>query len=224
VPEHLAQRYLAEGWWDDATLGQTVAEGLGSRGDVAFRVWSDVRPWTGTFGDVDRAARTLADSLRARGVGPGDVVVIQLPNWVEAGIAFWAAAYLGAVVVPVVHFYGAKEVDYIIRATSPDVVVTADRFGHNDYLATYGSVLGGIASDPLWLVVGDTPGSELPAAATPFDSLLDGDLLEAPLAVDPDRDRLAVEGHLAQRRFLVGAVDLLAGVEVIPAGGDRGQE
>ncbi len=74
---------------------------------------------------------------RARGVGPGDVVVVQLPNWVEAGITFWASAYLGAVVVPIVHFYGPKEVGYIIRSTSPDVVVTADRFGHSDYLATY---------------------------------------------------------------------------------------
>jgi len=187
VPEDLAERYRAEGWWDDATLGQTVAEGLGTRGGVAFRVWSDVRPWSGTFGDVDRAARTLAANLRSRGIGPGDVVVIQLPNWVEAGIAFWAAAYLGAVVVPVVHFYGAKEVDYIIRATSPDVVVTADRFGHNDYLATFESVLGA-GPDPLWLVVGSTPG--LPSAATPFESLLDGDLLAAPLDVDPDSPAL----------------------------------
>ena len=47
------------------------------------------------------------------------MVVLQLPNWVEAGIAFWAAAYLGAVVVPIVHFYGAKEVDYILGATTP---------------------------------------------------------------------------------------------------------
>ena len=190
VPEHLARRYLAEGWWDGATLGQTVAEGLASQGGSAFRVWSDVRPWSGTFADVDRGARALAADLRVRGVGPGDVVVIQLPNWVEAGIAFWAATYLGAVVVPVVHFYGAKEVDYILRATAPDVVVTADRFGHNDYLATFESVLGGAGSDPLWLVVGDTPSAGLPAAATPFDELLDGDLLDAPLAVDPDSPAL----------------------------------
>jgi acyl-CoA synthetase (AMP-forming)/AMP-acid ligase II len=190
VPARLAERYRVEGWWDDATLGQTVAEGLGTRGDVAFRVWSDVRPWAGTFGDVDRAARTLAANLRARGVGPGDVVVIQLPNWVEAGIAFWAAAYLGAVVVPVVHFYRAKEVDHILRATEPDVLVTADRFGHNDYLATFESVLGGAGTDPLWLVVGDTPTTGLPAAATPFDALLDGDRLDAPLVVDPDSPAL----------------------------------
>jgi acyl-CoA synthetase len=81
-----------------------------------FSVHSKVRPWKGTFADVDRAARSLAGSLRARGSGPGDIVVVQLPNWVEAGITFWAAAYLGAMVVPIVHFYGAKEVDYILSA------------------------------------------------------------------------------------------------------------
>jgi acyl-CoA synthetase (AMP-forming)/AMP-acid ligase II len=144
-----------------------------------------VRPWDGTFADVDRAARSLAAELRARGVGPGSVVVFQLPNWVEAGITFWAAAYVGAVVVPIVHFYGAKEVEYIVRATEPDVVVTADRFGHADHLATWGGVLERHPV-PLWLVVGDTPAGELPPAATPFASLLDSAPLAAPAAVDPD--------------------------------------
>ena len=113
-----------------------------------------------------RRAR-LASSLRARGVGAGDVVVFQLPNWVEAGITFWAAAYLGATVVPIVHFYGAKEVDYILRAVEPDVIVTADRFGHADHLATYAELLAG-SDTPPWLVVGDTPAASLPAGATPF--------------------------------------------------------
>ena len=76
-------------------------------------------PVGGTFADVDRSARALAGALAADGVGPGDVVVFQLPNWVEAGITFWAAAYLGAVVVPIVHFYGPKEVEYILRMTGP---------------------------------------------------------------------------------------------------------
>jgi acyl-CoA synthetase (AMP-forming)/AMP-acid ligase II len=136
-------------------------------------------------GDVDRAARSLAGSLQSKGVGPGDVVVIQLPNWAEAGIAFWAAAYLGAVVVPIVHFYGAKEVDYILRSTAPDVVVTADHFGHADYLDVYETLLAG-SSASQWLVVGDTPDADLPRAATPFTSQLQGPPLAAPLAVDPD--------------------------------------
>src|SRR5215211_4130736 len=126
LPEALRRRYVDEGWWDDRSLGATVAAGLAELGDQGFRVHSEVRPWQGTFADVDRAARSLAAHLRAGGVGPGSVVVLQLPNWVEAGIAFWAAAYLGAVVVPVVHFYGPKEVGYILRATEPAVVVTPE--------------------------------------------------------------------------------------------------
>jgi acyl-CoA synthetase len=185
VPQDLADRYRAEGWWTDDSLGQMVAHGLGSMGDVGFRVRSQVRPWTGTFADVDRAARSLATELRARGARPGRVVVMQLPNWVEAGITFWAAAYLGAVVVPVVHFYGAKEVEYIVRATEPDVVVTADRFGHSDHLATWAEVLGRHPV-PQWFVVGDTPAGDLPAGATPFASMLDAAPLAGPVAVDPD--------------------------------------
>jgi acyl-CoA synthetase (AMP-forming)/AMP-acid ligase II len=189
VPTDLAELYRSEGWWTDATLGQVVAEGLGSMSQAGFRVHSAVRPFAGTFADVDRAARSLAAGLRARGVGPDSVVVLQLPNWVEAGIAFWAAAYLGAVVVPIVHFYGAKEVGYIVRATEPDVVVTADRFGHSDHLATWGEVLAGHPV-PHWLVVGDTPAADLPAAATPFADLLDGEPITGPAAVDPDAPAL----------------------------------
>lgn len=184
VPDHLVQRYHDEGWWDDATLGSMVAQGLARMGSVDFNVHSKIRPWKGTFADVDRAARALAGSLRGRGVGPGDVVVFQLPNWVEAGITFCAAAYLGAVVVPVVHFYGAKEVGHILRTTAPDVIVTPDRFGHADYLGTYENLLGDDCS-PLWLVASGDAGARLPAKATAFDAMLAGDPLSAPADIDP---------------------------------------
>jgi acyl-CoA synthetase len=185
VRPELVQRYREHGWWTDESLGSMVAAGLGAVGGASFAVRSAVHPWRGTLGEVDRAARSLASTLATRGVGPGSVVLFQLPNWVEAGIAFWGAAYLGAVVVPVVHFYGPKEVDYILRATRPDVVVTADRFGHSDFLANYEGLLAGVG-DPLWLVAGETPPSALPSKARPFAGLVDGDPLPAPAEVDPD--------------------------------------
>jgi acyl-CoA synthetase (AMP-forming)/AMP-acid ligase II len=185
VRPDLVRRYRENGWWTDAGLGSMVAEGLAAVGGSSFAVRSAVHPWQGTLGEVDRAARSLASTLAARGVGPGSVVLFQLPNWVEAGIAFWGAAYLGAVVVPIVHFYGPKEVDYILRATTPDVVVTADRFGHADYLATYRELLPRVG-DPLWLVAGETPAGELPKRAQPFATLLEADPLPAPAEVDPD--------------------------------------
>ena len=185
MPEDRARRYRDEGWWTDQTLGEMVDAGLGRIGDVPFRVRSAVRPWQGTFADVDRSARALAGALAADGVGPGDVVLFQLPNWLEAGITFWAAAYLGAVVVPVVHFYGRKEIEYIVAAMDPAVVVTAERFGHNDYLANYGAVLTG-RPGARWLVVGGTPDVDLPSGAQRFESLLGADPLPGPVPVDPD--------------------------------------
>jgi acyl-CoA synthetase (AMP-forming)/AMP-acid ligase II len=185
VPEDLVQRYVAEGWWTEATLGRMAADGLAGMGAVGFHVHSETRPWSGTLADVDRATRSLATALRARGVGPGDVVMVQLPNWVEAGITFWATAYLGAVVVPVVHFYGAKEVEYIVGAISPDVIVTADRFGHSDYLSVYSEVVAR-PSAPLWLVVRESGSRPLPPGATPFEAMLEGDPMAEVLEVDPD--------------------------------------
>jgi acyl-CoA synthetase len=185
VPERLVRHYRDSGWWDESTLGSMVQSGLSASADTGFVARSKVRPWKGTLADVDRAARSLVSSLRARGVRAGDVLVFQLPNWMEAGVTFWAAAYLGAVVVPIVHFYGTKEVEFILRATTPDVVVTADRFGHNDYLGVYEQVLGSGAG-PLWLVVGDTAASRLPNGAMSFSSMLEADPVAGPAAVDPD--------------------------------------
>jgi acyl-CoA synthetase len=184
VSDDRSRRYRSNGWWNDATLGDLVAAGLGRTGATPFRVRSAVHPWKGTFAEVDRSARALAGALRAEGVGPGDVVAFQLPNWVEAGITFWAASYLGAVVVPIVHFYGAKEVDYILRTVSPDVMVTGDRFGHNDYLTTYEGLLSG--SPARWLVVGGGPDRELPSGARSLATLLEADPVPGPAPVDPD--------------------------------------
>ena len=184
MPAGLAEKYLAEGWWTDESVGQTIASSLALKADAEFVVHSKTRPWRGTMGDIDRAARRFAASLRARGIGPGDVVLFQLPNWSEAGIVFWGAAYVGAVVVPVVHFYGAKELAYIISVTKPDIVITADRFGRLEYLEPYEAMLSEIAGD--WLVVGDTPAGDLPPAASAFSLLLDADPIVQPATVDPD--------------------------------------
>jgi len=143
-----------------------------------------VHPWQGTIGDLDRAARALAATLRDRGVGAGDVVVFQLPNWVEAGITFAATAYLGAVIVPIVHFYGPREVEYILDVTQPKVVVTPDELRGTDHLAMYSQLLAD-RPDPLWLVV-PAGTAELPARAVAFESMLGSSLLDTPQPVDAD--------------------------------------
>src|SRR5690349_16014651 len=135
IPIELVTRYEAEGWWTQDTIGDLLSRGLDAAPDTPFRIHSAVRPWAGTFRDVELVARRLAGGLRARGVGPGDVVAFQLPNWMEAAAVFWASAFVGATVVPIVHFYGRKELGYILEAVQPRVFVTTERFGRMEYQA-----------------------------------------------------------------------------------------
>jgi acyl-CoA synthetase len=133
IPVELVTRYEEAGWWTRETLGQVLAGGLRAAPDAQFRVHSAVRPWAGTFRDVEHVARRLAAGLRARGVGAGDVVAFQLPNWMEAAATFWASAFLGAVLVPIVHFYGRNELAHIVSAAKPRVFITAREFGRMTY-------------------------------------------------------------------------------------------
>lgn len=129
IPVELTKRYVEEGWWRPETLGQMLADGLAASPATGFRVHSATRPYEGTFGEVEHTARRLAAGLADRGVGPGDVVALQLPNWMEAAVAFWASAFLGAVTVPIVHFYGRKELGHIMGTAKPKVFITTEQFG-----------------------------------------------------------------------------------------------
>ncbi|MGE2733053.1 AMP-binding protein [Mycolicibacterium vaccae] len=134
IPAELVKRYEQEGWWTRETLGDLLARGLKDAPEAGFCVHSEMRPYTGTFAEVEHDARRLAAGLRARGVGPGDVVALQLPNWREAAVTFWASAFLGAVIVPIVHFYGRKELTHILGTAQPRVFVTTREFGRMQYL------------------------------------------------------------------------------------------
>jgi acyl-CoA synthetase len=182
VPVPLARRYLEEGFWRDETLGQMLTGLIGAQPDLTFKIRSSVRPFTGTLAEVLDRARRLAGALQTKGLGPGDVVAFQLPNWVEAAVSFWAAALLGAVVTPIVHFYGPKEVDYILSRTGVRALVTAERFGRQDYLAPLDELRERAPGLELVAVVGDGP---VPPWAVPFGSLLEAEPLAEPRPVDP---------------------------------------
>ena len=168
VPVELARRYEREGRWTRETVGELLARGLAAARDVTFRVHSTVRPWSGTFRDVESVARRLAAGLRARGVGPGDVVAFQLPNWMEAAATFWASAFLGAVIVPIVHFYGRKEIGHVMATARPRVFITAERFGRMSYQEDL------CADVPIVGLVGRD-----------FDDLLAGEPMSGTIAADP---------------------------------------
>nr|WP_232017175.1 AMP-binding protein [Gordonia insulae] len=156
------------GWWTDESLGALLGRGLDEHAAMGFHVYSKVRPYAGTFADVGTVARRLAAGLHSRGVRPGDVIAFQLPNWMEAAATFWASSILGTAVVPIVHFYGPREVAFILGDARPSVFITAEKFGR----MTYDPAVS--ADVPIVGVVGST-----------FDELLDDEPMRGVLDVDP---------------------------------------
>jgi acyl-CoA synthetase len=164
VPVALRERYLAEGWWGDDTLGGVVDRSLREAPAASVHIWSEARPWHGTYAEIHTEARRLVAALAEAGIAPGDVVAFQLPNWREAVVAFYGLAMGGYVLVPIVHIYGPKEVRFILAESGARAYVSADRYGHVDYLDIVdGAAVGDLPELELHVVVGTAEGGP-PAA------------------------------------------------------------
>lgn len=155
VPVAVARRYRAAGWWTDDSVGELLADRLAANPEQRVLFFSAEHPHRGTYADGLAQARQVAGALRGLGVRPGDPVAFQLPNQVEAAATFWGASLLGAVVVPIVHFYGAREVGFILRQSGARVLVTAARTGSVDHLANLEVVAPDLPELEHVLVVGD---------------------------------------------------------------------
>jgi acyl-CoA synthetase len=182
LPAELERRYLAEGAYDDRSLGQFLSDCLQVDPTRRIRIWSPTHPYTGTVGDVYHEARRVAGGLAALGLGPGDVVAFQLPNWMEAAATFYAAAMLGVILVPIVHFYGSKEVRFILRQSRARAFIVVGRIGQRDYLADLDQIKGELADLEHVIVVGD---GARRGGERSFESLLSAEPIAGPLAVDP---------------------------------------
>ena len=141
--------------------------------------------YLGTVGDVYEDALRVAGGLRALGLGPGDMVAFQLPNWVEAAITFYACAMLGVTLVPIVHFYGPKEVGFILRQSGARALVIVSRIGQRDYLADLATHRATAwTSLEHVMVVGDIAGDA--SGYVRFDDLRSAEPVSGPAHVDPD--------------------------------------
>ena len=112
-------RYLRPGGaWDVPTLDGLARPA--ARADVTMLADSERRLGAPA---LDAAVSGLAGGLRAAGVRRGDAVAWQLPNRIEAVLAFRACWRIGAVAVPLHHQVGASEVEAMVDVVQPSLVL-----------------------------------------------------------------------------------------------------
>ncbi|MCE3551167.1 AMP-binding protein [Pseudonocardia sp. RS11V-5] len=79
-----------------------------------------------TFAELDERSRRVAAGLRELGVGRGDAVALYLPMVAEAVVAFYAAARLGAVLVPLFSGFAAGAIASRLQDGEVRAVVVAE--------------------------------------------------------------------------------------------------
>jgi long-chain acyl-CoA synthetase len=77
-----------------------------------------------SYGELDELSGRLATGLTASGIGPGDVVALQLPNIPQFLIAYFGILKAGGVVVPLNVLLKAPEVAYHLRDCSARALIT----------------------------------------------------------------------------------------------------
>jgi steroid-24-oyl-CoA synthetase len=133
-------------------------------GDTTFLVYEDDRL---TYGEHFRHAATFARRLTERyGVRKGDRVAIAMRNFPEWSVVFFAAAAIGAVVVPLNAWWTAPELEYGLRDSGAKVLIAdAER---TERLA---AILPGLGIPTVVVRGTGTP----PSGAEPYEAVLAAD-------------------------------------------------
>jgi long-chain acyl-CoA synthetase len=147
-------------------------------GDKTFLVYEDDRL---TYEEHFHHAATFAQRLAERyGVTKGDRVAIAMRNFPEWSVAFWAAAALGAVVVPLNAWWTSPELEYGLRDCGATVLIADE-----ERIVRLASVLPDLGI-PAIVVRNDAPPPAGVEAYTAVLGEIDGELPE--VAIDPEDD------------------------------------
>src|SRR5207253_560025 len=87
-----------------------------------------------TYGELLARVDRTAAALQRLGLGPGDVITIQLPNWVEVAYVFFACERIGAIANQIGPDFRSREVEYIVRFSESRAFVCPATFKGFDYV------------------------------------------------------------------------------------------
>ena len=117
--------YRRRGIWLHETLPSRLAQVRLVGGDRVALIDGSTRVSVAEFA---AAVGRVAGHLSELGVGMGDVVSWQLPNWAEAAVVHHAALRVGAVPNPLNMIYRGRELRFVLAEAKPALLVVPKKF------------------------------------------------------------------------------------------------
>src|ERR1700726_2304327 len=135
----MAQNNFREaGYWLDKTVDQLLNEAIARTPDkiaiIADRADRE-QALRLTYRELGNLVDRAAVSLRRLGVGPRDVVTVQLPNWWEFVVTALACSKIGAVFNPVMPILRERELLYVLNFCESKVFIVPKVYRGFDYAA-----------------------------------------------------------------------------------------
>jgi acyl-CoA synthetase len=149
LPKELAEQHRALGYVTDEPVDVLLARAAerfpfrNAAVDVTGEEAVDI-----TYAELHDSACRVAAWLRAQGVAPGEVVLVQSPNLWEVLAVCWAAWHVGAVLNPVVDIYRRHELEAISDQPRPAAVVTVAEHRGFAHAEAYDGLLAGLGHEP----------------------------------------------------------------------------
>ncbi len=132
-------RYEKKRWWLGITLGDMF--------DKTSDLYPAKEALVGegkryTYGRLRQVVDTLAHRLLQEGFRPGDRVLLQLPNWPEFVISYFALQKAGLIMVLLTVNHTAREVSHLAGLTQPKGWILPRRYRKIDFLPLVQQVRG----------------------------------------------------------------------------------
>lgn len=169
-PAEVARVFVERGWWRTETVLHDVYRGAARHPHrtaiVSHRAHRPAmsRVTRISYGQLAACTGRFAHALDALGVRPGDPVAFQLPNRWETVALLLACLRTGAVAVPVMTGYGARDLEAVLGAAEPRLCVVMDLWEG----AAPGRVLADLAPRLPWLRHRAVLGDAVDAGAVDF--------------------------------------------------------
>jgi cyclohexanecarboxylate-CoA ligase len=128
----------AGGWWLDRTIDDYLSEAIRRAPTKdALVAWRADRadPVRITYRELGDKVALAAGALRDLGVGHGDIVAVQVPNWWEFVVVSLACGRIGAVVNPLMPIFRERELEFMLGFAEAKVFVVPAMFRGFDHAA-----------------------------------------------------------------------------------------
>lgn len=126
-----AADYLRGNWWTGLNFGDLLdrAAAIHPNKEAFVDRWNRL-----TYAEVQDRAERLAIGLMDLGIKPLDRVMIQLPNWTEFVIIYFALQKIGAITVMLIDRYRQHEVQRLAEISEAVAWVLPPQYGKTDFV------------------------------------------------------------------------------------------